>query len=79
MNNLKHPQLFCVFVHLVIFLGCYGTDTSTIRAPKKCREIEEGDLCGEVVGTVNIARTIAEYLGFDDKLKEAKEALPVKF
>lgn len=47
--------------------------------PTKCREIKNGNHCFDVVRTVNIARTIADYLGFDDKLKEAKEALPVKF
>ncbi len=46
---------------------------------EKCNVIKDENHCDDIVRNVNIARTVARYLGFEDKLKEAKEALPVKF
>jgi hypothetical protein len=46
---------------------------------EKCKVINNENHCNDVVRNVNIVRTIARYLGFEDKLKEAKEALPVNF
>jgi len=46
---------------------------------EKCKVITNENHCDDVVRNVNIARTVARYLGFEDKLKEAQDALPVKF
>jgi len=46
---------------------------------EECKVINNENHCDDVERNVNITRTVARYLGFEDKLKEAKDALPVKF
>ncbi|HSE83133.1 MAG TPA: alkaline phosphatase family protein, partial [Thermodesulfobacteriota bacterium] len=74
-NKADHGSLHEGGLRVPIVLAGGGVSLN----PEGCKHINAKNRCDDVVRTVNIVRTIARYLGFEDKLKEAEGALPVKF